>query len=354
MKNLALSRIRAMRPYSPPLDGRSQYRGLLLDFNERTEPPGRSVIKALENFGRNQRQQVYPEYFDLPEMVAKYAGATAEQVMITNGIDQAIDIIFRTFVDKGDKVIIPAPSFAMFNHSAQLVGANIVDPLYSKKDLTFPLQEVLEAIDEQVKLIVICNPNNPTGTLASLDAIEKIAKKAGDAIVYVDEAYFEFSKRSALGLIKKYPNVIVTRTFSKAFGLAALRVGYVVACPEYIAEMLKVRGPYDVNQAAYYAVTAALEDKASMEKYVDEIMNNAKLFIEKFFKRNKITFYASTANFILFRPENPKKVFESLRDNGVLVRPQDKPNIENTLRLTIGTLNQMESFTEIYKERVLK
>ena len=268
MKNLALQRIQKMKPYKPPIDGRSAYDGMLLDFNERTKPPQNKVIRALEKFVRGQKLQVYPEYFDLERKIADYACVKADQIMITNGSDQGIDIIFRTFTEKGGKVIIPSPSFAMFFQCAQIVGNEIVSPLYKKDDLAFHLEEVLATIDERTKLVVVCNPNNPTGTAVSEADIEKIAKQAKGAIVYIDEAYFEFSKITAIPLINKYPNIIVTRTFSKAFGLASLRIGYVVAKAEYISEMLKIRGPYDVNMAAYYAACAALEDKKDMESYV--------------------------------------------------------------------------------------
>ena len=354
MKNLALQRIQKIKLYKPPLDGRLAYDGMLFDFNERTKPPQNKVSRALEKFVRDQKLQVYPEYFDLEKKIADYAGVKADQIMITNGSDQGIDIIFRTFTEKGDKVIIPSPSFTMFFQYAQIVGNEIVSPLYKKDDLAFPLEEVLAVIDKRTKLIVICNPNNPTSTAVSVSDIEKIAKKAKEAIVYVDEAYFEFSKITAVLLINKYPNIIVTRTFSKAFGLASLRIGYVVAKAEYISEMLKVRGPYDVNMAAYYAAYAALEDKKGMESYVKDVMESAKPLVEKFFAQNRIPYFISRSNFVLFRPKNPEKTMLLLEKNGALVRPQNKENIENTLRVSIGTTKQMKRFIEIYKKNVLK
>lgn len=343
-----------MKPYKPPLDGRSAYNGMLLDFNERTKPPQNKVVLALQKFISSQRLQVYPEYFDLEKKIADYAGVKVNQVMITNGSDQGIDIIFRTFTEKGDKVIIPCPSFAMFFQCAQIVGNKIVCPLYKKDDLMFPLKEVLDLIDERTKLIVVCNPNNPTGTAVSIPDIEKIARKAKRAIVYVDEAYFEFSKITAVSLVKKYPNIIITRTFSKAFGLASLRIGYCLARAEYIAEMLKIRGPYDVNMAAYYAACAALEDKKSMERYVEDVMNRAKPLVEKFFTENGVPYFSSRSNFILFRPDNPENAMGLLAENGALVRPQNKQNIENMLRVSIGTTKQMEKFIDIYKNVVPK
>jgi len=201
---------------------------------------------------------------------------------------------------------------------------------------------------------VVCNPNNPTGTSVSVADIEKIARKAKKAVVYVDEAYFEFSKITAVSLIKKYPNVIITRTFSKAFGLASLRIGYCLARYEYIFEMLKVRGPYDVNMAAYYAAYAALKDRKSMESYVDDVMTKAKPLVEKFFSQNAVPYFLSRSNFILFRPDNPENAMKLLGKGGVLVRPQNKQNIENTLRVSIGTIKQMEKFIGIYKSVVSK
>ena len=352
MRNLALPRIQEMKPYSPPLAGRSQYDGTLLDFNERTRS-SKSTLQAIVQLAADEKLQLYPEYFDLEANIARYAGVEPPQVMITNGTDQGIDVIFRTFADKDDAVIIPVPTFAMYSQYAQVAGNRVVSPLYRKADLSFPLEEVMASIDESIKLVVVCNPNNPTGTLVSLDGIEQIAKRAKNAIVYVDEAYFEFSGCTAVNLIEKFPNIVVTRTFSKAFGLASFRIAYVIAHPEYITQMLKVRGPYDVNKAAYYAAEAAIGDEKAMRRYAEEVMNEAKPFTEQFFDQNGVRFYPSAGNFILFRPESSDEVQGILRRNGILVRPQDKPTIEGTLRLTIGTLEQMKHFTEIYETAVL-
>ncbi|MBU4481343.1 histidinol-phosphate transaminase, partial [Patescibacteria group bacterium] len=333
---------------------RSEYDGMLLDFNERTQPPNRKASQVLEKFVKGKKLQAYPEYFDLEEKIAKYAGVSPEQVLVTNGSNQGIDIIFQTFTEKGDKVIIPGPSFTMFEQRAQVAGNKIIRPLYKKSGLSFPLEGVLDSIDEQVKLLVVCNPNNPTGTAVSLQDIERIARKAKKAIVYVDEAYFEFSKITAIPLLKKYPNIIITRTFSKAFGLASLRIGYVIAAKEYVAEMLKVRGPYDVNMAAYYLASAALQDKRALKKYVEEVMEKAKPLVEKFFTENNILFEPSAANFILFRPANAQRVWTLLAENGVLARPQNKKNIRGTLRLTIGTVKQMKKFLKIYQTKIIR
>lgn len=352
MNNLALQRIKEMKQYNPPLSGRRAFSGLLLDFNERTLPPSLKVLKAIKDFLNSNKLQLYPEYGELERKLAQYVGVNIDQIMVTNGSDQAIDLIFRTFTDKGDTVIIPSPSFAMFYQSAQIAGNKILSPLYRKEDLKFPLDELLRKINSSVKLIVICNPNNPTGTIVSVDDIEKIAEKAPNAIILIDEAYFEFSGITAVPLINKYSNIIVTRTLSKAFGLPSLRVGYIVAAKNYINELLKIRGPYDVNMVAVIASIAVIDDLKNIQKYVNEVMTEAKPMIEEFFLKNGITFYKSAGNFLLYRP-NQKQEEKILKENGILVRPQNKSNIENTLRLTIGTVSQMKQFIKVYQDAIL-
>lgn len=352
MKNLALPRIQKMKPYTPPLAGRRVFSGILLDFNERTLPPSPKVQTAIKNLLKSNKLQIYPEYEKLEKKIGQFVKVNKNQIMITNGSDQGIDLIFRTFTDRGDTVIIPTPSFPMFSQCAQIMGNKILQPLYSKKDLAFPLKEVLAMINESVKLIIICNPNNPTGTLVSIENIEKIAQKAPNAILLVDEAYFDYAKVTAIPFIKKYPNIIVIRTLSKAFGLPSLRVGYIIASEMYINELQKVRGPYDVNMIAYAASLAAFDGLKNIQKYSDEIMNEAKPMIEDFFSKNGITFYQSAANFLLYKPKIMDEV-KILKENGILVRPQDKTNIEGTLRLTIGTKDQMKRFIKIYQNAVL-
>ncbi|MFH1565116.1 MAG: histidinol-phosphate transaminase [bacterium] len=345
MKNLALKKIQKMKQYTPPLDGRTDFNGLLLDFNERTIPAGKNVIQALENFIKKDQLQIYPEYRNLETQIAKYAKVNPNQVMIVDGSDRGIDIIFRTFINNANKVIIPSPSFAMFYQCAEIAGSKIIKPKYQEKDnFAFPLKETLEAIDVGAKLVIVCNPNNPTGTVVSLADIKKIAKKA--PLVYVDEAYFEFYGISAVKLIEKYPNIIVSRSFSKAFGLAALRIGYLIADKKYISEMLKIRGPYDVNMFASVAASAALDDQKNMENYVREIMDKSKPVLENFFKKNNIKYFPSTANFILFKPKNLEAEVEKLKQKGILVRPQKSINM---IRVSIGTTEQTEKFIKEYK-----
>lgn len=350
MNNYANKNVQKMKWYSPPIEGRRNYKGRLLDFNERSIPVSKKVLKALGEYLSGNQIQLYPEYDNLHLKVANYAGVDKDQVMITNGSDQGMDLLFRTFTEKGDRVVIPSPSFAMFYQCAQVVGNKIITPSY-KEDGSFPTQKVLSSIKKGVKLVVICNPNNPTGTAVELFDIEKIARKAlkFDTVVYVDEAYFEFCKITAAGLIKKYPNLIITRTFSKAFGLAALRIGYVLSSASNIGEMLKARGPYDVNMPAVIAAQTALDDIKSLNKYVNEVINRAKPMVEDYFRRNGIDFMPSCANFLLFRMKDHLVHAEKLKNLGFLTRPREGKVIGGSIRVTIGTVAQMKEFINQFK-----
>lgn len=337
--NLANLNIQKLKAYQPPLDGRSVEGLLRLDFNERTLPVPENVISALNalNF------QIYPEYGDLDERIADYVGVGSAQIMSCNGSDQAIDVIFRTFLSAGDKVIIPGPSFSIYNLIAGVVGAETLTPQY-EADGSFPLSAVLDAITPEVRLIVICNPNNPTGTLVSLEEIEAILNAAPEAMVYVDEAYYEFSGVTAVELMSRYKNLIVTRTFSKAFGLSALRVGYAVADEPVVQEMLKVRGPYDVNMAGTLAAKAALEDKSYMESYVKMVMQESKPMVEEFLLEAGVKFLPSESNFLMLILEDAKRVQADLAEKGILTRPKMAPSGDQALRVSIGTVDQMQKF----------
>lgn len=349
--------IKKMSAYKPPLEGRASGGYLLLDFNEMTIEPSPKVKKALKEFVDSGRLQVYPEYGDLEIRIAKYAGVKPKQVMVTNGSDQGIDVIVRALVRDGDKIIIPSPSFAIYYQSAGVQGAEILKPVY-RKDLSFPFEEVLALIKKSAnrsKLLIIANPNNPTGTAVSKSNILKILKKAKekDVAVLHDEAYFEFSNITAKDFLDDFDNLFITRTFSKTFGLVSTRPGYVLSQEKNIKELFKIRGPYSVNMFAKTAICAALEDLDYMRKYIREVIEESKPKLEKFFKENKVKFWQSKANFLLVKPENQKKAIKILQSEGILVRAREGPNIEGTIRVSIGTLKDTERFIKAYS-KILK
>lgn len=343
--------IKKMKPYQPPLEGRASKGYLLLDFNEMTIEPSPKVKKALKEFIDSGRLQVYPEYGDLDSRIAEYAGVKPSQVMVTNGSDQGIDVVVRAFVKDGDKVIIPTPSFAMHYRAAEIQGADILKPVYPG-DLSFPLEEVLDLIEKGAKLLIITSPNNPTGTAVSKEGFLKLLKKAKENNVAVlhDEVYFEFSNISYKDLIEEYDNLFIARSFCKTFGLVSARPGYVLSREKSIKELLKIRGPYDVNMFAKVAIYAGLEDLDYVKKYSREVMEESKPKLERFFKENKVKFWPSKANFLLIKPADQKKALQVLQSEGILVRPRKGPNIEGTIRVSIGTVKDTDRFIKAYSK----
>lgn len=341
-------RILKIGHYKPPIEGRSEKDYLLLDFNERTTGASPKVKKALKEFIDKDRLQVYPEYGDLEAKIAQYAGVKTGQAMVTNGGDQGIDIISRAHLDPGDKVIIPFPEFAMHYQSSGIQGAEILEPRY-KEEGNLPVDEILALMgDGKVKLIIFSNPNNPTGIFTPISEVERILiqAKEKDIAVLHDEAYFEFSKITAKDLIEKYDNLYIIRTFAKAFGLVSARAGYVISQEKNIQELLKIRGPYDVNMFAKIGILVGLEDVKYMEDYVREVMEKSKPKLEEFLKEKGIFFYPSVANFLLLKFKNPEEIIRELKNKGILVRPKQVPSGEGGVRVSIGTLRDTERFIE--------
>ncbi|WNO09761.1 histidinol-phosphate transaminase [Teredinibacter sp. KSP-S5-2] len=335
-----------MGAYKPPLEGRDPHSYLLLDFNERTLPVGDAVREALIAYINAGRLQMYPSYGDIVERIAAYAKVPAEQVMITNGSDQGIDLVFRATCAPGDEVIIPQPSFAIYEQIAKVEGQEIISPFYTKEG-GYPVKDVMVAITDKTRLIVVSNPNNPCGTLVSRSEVLALAKAAPEAAILVDECYFEYSKTTVSDLVAQYPNIVITRTFSKTWGIPSLRLGYVVSAPANIKALLNVRGPYDVNQLAIVAANAVLDDTTSVEAYVTEVMDEAKPMLEGFLDRVAIPYWRSGANFIWMFPEDAAQVEEGLRKAGILVRPKADEKGRMGLRITIGTLEQTERLISV-------
>ena len=343
--------IKKMGHYKPPLEGRSGKDYLLLDFNERTTEPSPKVKDALKKFIDSGRLQVYPEYGDLEDKIGEYARVKPGQTMVTNGGDQGIDIICRAHLDKGDKVIIPFPAFAMHYQSAGIQGAETLEPKY-KEDGSFPLEETLNLISDEVKLVILCNPNNPLGSAIPIEKVEKVLEKAKEkeTAVLHDEAYFEFAGITCKDLIEEYDNLYIMRTFAKAFGLVATRAGYLISQEKNIQELLKIRGPYDINMFAKIAILAALEDKKYMEDYVREVMGESKPKIEEFLREKRIFFYPSAANFLLLKISNPQEIIESLKLKGILVRPKKAPDGKEAIRVSVGRMEDTKRFIKVFNE----
>ncbi len=343
----------SLAPYKPPLDGRDPRTHLLLDFNERTLPVSAPVRDALLAYVSGERMQMYPAYGDITERLAEYVGVPASQIMITNGSDQGIELIFRACGREGHEAIIPAPSFAMYAQCAGIENMRIISPHYTR-ETGLPVEEMLAAINEKTRVICIALPNNPSGTGASREDIARIAQAAPNACVMVDECYFEYSRATVVDLIAQFPNIVVTRTFSKTWGIPSLRFGYLMADPANINALLSVRGPYDINQLAVVAARAALDNPQDTERYVDEVMNQSKPMLEAFLDQRKVLYWPSEANYIWMFPKNPNAVEAQLIAANILVRPKADAQGTMGLRITIGTLEQTERLLAVLAQAIVE
>jgi histidinol-phosphate aminotransferase len=333
--------VRKMAPYSPPTGGRAGK--LRLDFNENTVGCSPRVIDFLREKLTAEALPVYPEYVEAMGELAAFFGVATEEFLLTNGTDEAIQVLINTYVDDGDEVLLLHPSYAMYRFYAELAGANVRELAYHVEDLSFPLEELLAAIQPRTRAILIANPNNPTGTGIDVDDVHKVLETAPHAAVLIDEAYFEFCGVTVLGLIREYPNLFVSRTFSKVYGMAAMRCGCLFSCAGNVHWMHKAQSPYSVNMLAALAARAAVRDGEYVADYVKEILAARELASEGL-KSLGIRFYPSRANFILFHAgERAIPIRDALREKGVLVRDRSY-EIAGCVRVTIGTRAQIERF----------
>ena len=333
-----------MKPYSPPSSGRSGK--MRLDFNENTIGCSPNVTRLLAEHLTEESLAIYPEYEDARRDLAAYFKVAESEMVLANGTDEAIQVLINTFVDDDDDVVVMRPSYAMYRFYAEVAGASIREIDYRADTLAFPLQELLNAIRPDTKAVLIANPNNPTGTGIDLETVERILKRAPGAAVLIDEAYYEFCGVTALPLIHEYPNLFVSRTFSKVFGMAAMRVGLMFSNATNCGYMRKCQSPYSVNALAALAARAAVRDVKYIQRYVGEILAARELLYVGFEKLN-IPYARSLANFVLFRAgERAIEVRDKLREASVLVRDRSY-ELPGCVRVTVGTREQIREFLDV-------
>lgn len=330
-----------MAPYSPPSSGREGK--LRLDFNENTVGCSPRVLAALIEKLSTEQLAVYPEYEATRAALSRYFGVPDSRFVFTNGTDEAIQVLVHTYVGEGDEALILHPSYAMYRFYAEVAGARVREVRYRSGDLAFPLEELIVAVTPATRAILISNPNNPTGTAAGLEEIERILQAAPGAAVLIDEAYYDFYGVTALPLIDRYENLVVSRTFSKAHGLAALRAGVLFSQEENVRHMRKSQSPYSVNTVAAIAVRAAVEDSEYLASYVRQALEARDRLCEGF-ERRGIRYWRSQGNFVLFEA-GPRsiEIRDGLRARGVLVRDRSY-ELPGTVRVTAGTPAQVERF----------
>jgi histidinol-phosphate aminotransferase len=331
-----------MAPYSPPSGGRAEK--VRLDFNENTVGCSPSVIEALSRCLTPDRLAIYPEYSDALRDLAAFFKVNQDEFTLTNGTDEAIQLLINTYVDAGADVLLLRPSYAMYRFYAELAGASVREIDY-RSDLAFPLEELLAAVRPETRAVLIANPNNPTGSGTGIIGLQKILEAAPQAAVLVDEAYFEFCGVTLLDRIRDHPNLFVSRTFSKVYGMAAMRCGCLFSRSENVQWLRKAQSPYSVNMPAAIAARAAIRDVDYVERYVSEVLAAREMACDGL-RRLGLKFFPSQANFILFQAaDRAIEIRDALRERGILVRDRSY-EIPGCVRVTIGTRAQTARFLE--------
>jgi len=326
-----------MKEYHPPLGCRDALR---LDFNENTFACSPKVREALGRVSAGSLTR-YPEREPIEAIIAAHLGVAAQQVALTNGVDEAIHVLFGAFLEAGDELLLPVPTYTMYEVYVSATDARAVT-VQAADDLKFPYERLLAAITPRTKIIAIANPNSPSGSIATREQLLEIARRAPHAVLLVDEAYFHFHGETVMDLVGVVPNLMVARTFSKAYGLAGLRLGLLAGPVELMRWVRRVLSPYSVNSLALACLPAALDDATYLDWYVDEVIA-ARAEFESALDEAEVPRWFSRANFILVEigPQHTEFV-RLMKAAGVLVRDRSgDPGCDGRVRITIGTREQM-------------
>ncbi|WP_298446832.1 histidinol-phosphate transaminase [uncultured Marinobacter sp.] len=354
-QSLAVKGVQALSPYQPgkPISELARELGLhpadiiKLASNENPLGPSDKAIAAAED--ALKELCLYPDGngFDLKQKLSTYLGVSSDQITLGNGSNDVLEVIARCFAGADSEIIFSQYAFAVYPIVTQAIGAKAV--AVPAKDWGHDLDAMAAAVTERTRLVFVANPNNPTGTVHDSDAIEAfLGEIPGDVLVVLDEAYYEYmtgeKDPDGVALLSRFPNLIVCRTFSKAWGLAALRVGYSISSPAIADILNRVRQPFNVNSTALAAATAVLDDKDYLQR--SRAANTAGLKqLQEAFDQMGLRYIPSSGNFVAVEVgPQAMGVYQALLSQGVIVRPVTGYGMPNHLRVSVGLPEQNEQF----------
>lgn len=325
--------VRTLKEYHPPLGNRE---GLRLDFNENTAGCSPRVLERLRQIDGEDLAR-YPVRDQAEPLVAAHLGVAPGELLLTNGTDEAIHLICETYLEPGDETLIVVPTFAMFEIYAAATGSRVIS-IPAGENFEFPIETVLSRITNHTRLIMIANPNNPTGGFVPIADLVRIAEAAPDAAVLVDEAYFHFCGETAVLKRRRTPNLFVSRTFSKAYGMAGLRIGVLMGDVEQMQMLRRASSPYNLNSIALACLPAALADEEYVRTYVSQSVEGREA-LESELAAWGIRYWPSRANFVLMHlGEDCKPFIRGMRERGILVRDRSADHgCKDCVRITVGT-----------------
>ncbi len=353
IKKLLRKELDEIEPYIPGKGKESvpvRVRAIKLASNENPLGPSSKVLAALRGID-SSAVNIYPDSTvkKLKAAISKYIGVKDDSIVIGNGSDEALELAVKVFLNKNEKAIIPVPTFSLYENLVKL---------YSGKPVYVPLgngfkydgKRIIKSIDKGTKIVFICSPNNPTGSVISREDLEGMLAK--NVVVVLDEAYAEFAGESNVDLVKEYENLVVLRTFSKAFGLAGLRVGYAVADETVAAYMNRVKLPFSVSNLAQVAAMVALEDRGHLEKSILLAKGNRDYLYKELSKIQGVRVFPSRANFLLVNTPGRANVADALLERGIIVRDcgSFRGLSSEYFRVSVGTREENKLFVAALKE----
>ena len=333
--------------YEAPAEGR--WGKVRLDFNENTSGCGTAALRALRRLS-GKELAMYPEYEAPAKIVARYFGVNSAELLLTNGGDDALRVFFDTFVEAGSHILICEPTFPMYRYYAEIAGARVQALQYSP-EMEFPLEAALRALRNKPRVFFLANPNNPTGTLVDKGALEKLLKAAARTAFVLDEAYADFSGVTAVPWIRRHANLFIAKTFSKAAGLAGLRLGAVIAQRASVGLLRRAMPPFPVNAAALAAGVAAVNERHTIERYIRQTKRLREWFAAEL-ERRGVRVFPGAGNFLLadFGEAGPA-LFRNLTRSGILIRERSKDLGPGFARITIGTQRELRAFLRVLDHR---
>ncbi|HON11907.1 MAG TPA: histidinol-phosphate transaminase [Chitinispirillaceae bacterium] len=309
-----------------------------LNQNENPYDWPEPVKKEIAEFCMNRPWNRYPPFIPekLKEMVAQYTGVSSEGIIIGNGSNEMILVLMLSVMNRSAKVIISQPTFTVYKLLSDGLGGETLC-VSMKDDLSFDVDSLKKACrDKPGSVLILCSPNNPTGGSLSREEIEEILD-VHTGFFILDQAYVEFGGFNAIPLISRYPNLIITRTFSKAFAAAGLRLGYMIGSPEIIAEINKIKLPYNVNFFSEHVASVLIRNRPLLDNTIKEIISERESLLQVLRSLPFDNVYPSESNFILVRTETKQALFDFLKSKGILIRDVSKyPMLQNCLRISIG------------------
>lgn len=359
IKKLVRSSLQTFQPYkpSPTLRQISEEIGVEEGEIRKLDSGENPYVERLQDktLFKDVSFYTYPDPVctELRKKIGRYVGISPDWIMCGNGSDELIDLLIRTFLSKNEEIVICPPTFPMYEFYGKLSEAKIIS-VVRKADFSLDVEKLKKYISAKTKIVFIDSPGNPTSVVVPKKDVEVLLQE--NVIVVSDEAYFEYCGKSALPLLKKYPNLVILRTFSKWAGLAGLRVGYLIANPEIVNILLSIKAPYNVNSIAQKAAEYVLDNRQKFLKEVEEIIKSRKEFIRELSRLQDLNVYQSQGAYILIQPKKARAVNiqKYLKTNGILVKVMSQSLLTNCLRINVAKqpdIKKFISFLRKYYER---